>query len=119
MLDARGDFIAAPLPNGMVLVAGGDDGDGAAELYDPESGTSTATSPMIDTAISTEPQCCRMARSSSTGGATTFDEADELINLASAELYDPESWDLDRNRQDGNGPTATTPQRCCPTARCS
>jgi hypothetical protein len=44
---ARYDHTATLLPNGKVLVAGGDDGSGlvfaSAELYDPASGTWTGT----------------------------------------------------------------------------
>ena len=89
MIEARAEFIAALLPNGKVLVAGGD-GDGGAELYDPEIGTWTATSPMIDDRHQHRAAVLPDGTVLVTGGGT-FDEADELINLASAELYDPET----------------------------
>jgi Kelch motif protein len=53
MMTGRDDFIMALLPNGEVLAAGGDNGNGtffsSAELYNPATGTWTATTNMINT----------------------------------------------------------------------
>jgi hypothetical protein len=72
---------ATLLPDGTVLMAGGNSGDARAELYDPEAGRSTATGSMT------------MARWSHT--ATLLDDGAVLIAggsgvlgyLATAQLY--------------------------------
>ena len=60
---------ATLLPNGKVLVAGGVDPSGnglaSAELYDPASGTWTATGASSPSAIITQRHCCPTARCSS------------------------------------------------------
>lgn len=48
MIEARQGFTATLLPDGTVLVAGGDGGFTAAELYDPRRGTWTVTGSMAD-----------------------------------------------------------------------
>jgi hypothetical protein len=92
MIDARGGHTAILLLDGRVLVVGGDRsllvdgdiGDGHvltdAELYDPRSGTWTATATMIE------------ARSGHT--TTLLLEGTVLAvggNTASAELYNPDA----------------------------
>ncbi len=82
---ARTDHTATLLPDGMVLVAGGGDGTGqggtraSAELYDPSTGSWTATGSMGE------------ARGNHT--ATLLSDGRVLVvggfALASAELYDP------------------------------
>ena len=76
------------LPNGKVLVAGGDNGSrhlASAELYDPASGTWTATGSLNTARAITRRRCCPTARCSSQEDITA------AAILASAELYDPAS----------------------------
>ena len=65
---------ATLLPNGKVLVAGGIDISGSAsasaELYDPASGTWTATGSLATDAITTWRPCCPTARCSSPADMT-------------------------------------------------
>lgn len=91
MIHGRADYVATLLPNGTVLVAGGWNGDSArsAELYDPESGTWTATGPMIDGRVQHKAVVLPDGTVLVTGGGF-YNEAEELIDLASVELYDPE-----------------------------
>ena len=80
---------ATLLPNGKVLVAGGDSYGGylaSAELYDPASGTWTRhRQPQHRTLSVTRRRCCPTARCSSQGAER------QSGYLASAELYDPAS----------------------------
>ena len=46
MLKPRSGHVAALLPNGKVLVAGGGADDASAEIYDPVSGTFAPTADM-------------------------------------------------------------------------
>ena len=111
----REDHTATLLPNGQVLVAGGDAVThlASAELYDPVSGTWTATGSLTT------------ARDSHT--ATLLPDGQVLVaggynfpdgNLASAELYDPASgaWTAADSLATAR---SVTRRRCCPTARCS
>ena len=86
MHDVRRYHVAALLPNGLVLVAGGVDSNGAedvllssAELYDPKTGAFSTTGPM------------ETGREFFT--ATTLGNGDVLVvggsSQASAELYRP------------------------------
>ena len=59
------DHTATLLPNGKVLVAGGNNGSGilaSAELYDPASGTWTATGSLNTARDLTRRRCCPTAR---------------------------------------------------------
>ena len=84
----------------------------SAELYDPASGTWTATGSLATARSVTRRRCCPTARCSSQAVMTA------VASLASAELYDPATgtWTA-------TGSLATarvvTRRRCCPTARCS
>ena len=62
---ARDAHTATLLPNGKVLVAGGNNGPAAlssAELYDPAIGTWTATGSLGTARSFTRRRCCPMAR---------------------------------------------------------
>ncbi len=98
MVEARGGHVAALLPDGRVLVAGGyraglgNNGVylASAEVYDPVTGSWTATEPMVDShgrghTITLLPD----GRVMVAGG---YGDGDTI--LASAELYDPAtgSW---------------------------
>ncbi len=117
----RLDHTATLLPNGKVLVAGGLSYNfdspftlASAELYDPASGTWTATGSLAT------------ARYLHT--ATLLPNGKVLVAggyfggiyspLASAELYDPASgtWTATGSLVTAR---AITRRRCCPTARCS
>ena len=92
--DARNDHTATLLPNGNVLVAGGDGGFAgfaSAELYDPASGTWTVTGSLNTTRSNFTATLLPNGKVLVTGG-----EGSDLESLASAELYDPESgtWTL-------------------------
>ena len=112
---ARYSHTATLLPNGKVLVAGGDNGGAlaSAELYDPASGTWTATGSLAT--------------------ARDYHTATLLPNgkvLVAGGLNDSSAISRARNstiRRAGPGrpPAASPPhaiftrRRCCPTARCS
>ena len=110
MIEARSWQSATLLPDGRVLVAGGMGSTGSggdevvflmdsAELYDPDTGTWTATGSMIE------------ARHNYT--ATRLSDGRVLVTgggLASAELYDPDSgtWTATASMIEGrSGHTAT------------
>ncbi len=101
MAEARYRHTATLLPDGRVLVAGGTSGSGgvdlplvlaSAELYDPSTGSWTATGGMMQS---------HAGNTAQVPGAASFDEAATLLpngrvllaggGVASAELYDPDS----------------------------
>jgi Galactose oxidase, central domain/Kelch motif len=93
---ARGHHTATLLPSGKVLVSGGDGADSgnvnpldSAELYDPSSGTWTATGRMIQKRLDYTATLLPSGKVLVVGGG---DEGGEALN--SAELYDPDggSW---------------------------
>ena len=106
---------ATLLPNGKVLVAGG---DGSGSLSRARNSTIRRAGPGRPPAASpphamvTRRRCCPTARCSSQA------VADIGGFLASAELYDPASgtWTATGSLATGR---AITRRRCCPTARCS
>jgi hypothetical protein len=92
MTTARGFHTAALLPDGRVLIAGGDPAAwsfggpylASAEIYDPETGTFTATGSMT---VGRELHAATLLSDGSvliTGGVTT----NGTTSLASAEVYD-------------------------------
>jgi len=88
MTFARSGHTATLLPGGQVLLAGGDDGTGpltSAELYDPASGTFTATGSMVVARMWAVATALPDGRVLLAGGD------DGTGPLASAELYDPVS----------------------------
>ena len=92
------------LPDGRVLVAGGDDGEGA-----PPRST-TRRPGRLDRDIAHVDNRHQQGRVLPDGTVLVHrwrddpsKEADRIVNLASAELYDPESRHLDRNREHGTG----------------
>lgn len=97
MIEARMDFTATRLPDGKVLVVGGDRGLNAvpramvtAELYDPASGTWTATGSLLTGRYRHSATLLPNGTVLVAGG--NVGSSAELGNgccLASAELYDP------------------------------
>lgn len=91
----RGDFYTAPLlPNGKVLVVGGNDGTGhpsaTAELYDPESGKWTTTGSLNTGRFNHKAILLPNGKVLVAGGyVAVVDPYLRLIPTASAELYDP------------------------------
>jgi hypothetical protein len=110
MVEARSWHAATLLPDGTVLVAGGQGSTGSgggevgfliasAELYDPDTGTWTATGSMIEARLDHRATRLSDGRVLVTGGG-----------LASAEVYDPDSgtWSATASMIEGReGHTAT------------
>jgi uncharacterized delta-60 repeat protein len=90
MTTARAFQTVTLLPNGKVLVAGGQINGGAtntAELYDPATGTWTATGPLITARLEHTATLLRNGKVLVAGGVTG--KPPRHSYLASAELYDP------------------------------
>jgi hypothetical protein len=107
MIEARKGFTATLLPNGLVLVAGGDGGYRAAELYDPKSGRWTATGDMVEGRFGHTATLLPDGTVLVTGGCACSEMPPAS---ASAELYDPTSgtWTATGSMQDERfGHTAT------------
>lgn len=111
----RGGHTAVLLPDGRVLVAGGNGHAGtgiewaSAELYDPASGTWTATGTMGSVRYGHQATLLRNGRVLVAGGFNT-DLSGLNAPLASAELYDPTSgsWSPTANLVEAHsGSTAT------------
>ena len=89
---ARGGHTDTLLPNGKVLVAGGENGSNSssflasAELYDPASGTWSATGSLATARVAHTATLLPNGKVLVAGGFN-----DSLGSLASAELYDPAS----------------------------
>lgn len=111
----RGDFTATLLTNGSVLVVGGLDHNGggvewaSAELYDPVSGSWTATGTMGEARYGHTASLLRDGRVLVAGGVNTSLSG---VNgpLASAELYDPGSgsWSPTANLVEARGAVTAT-----------
>jgi hypothetical protein len=92
--DGRYAPVAAPLPNGQVLIAGGEDNNSAAiqsaELFDPTDDTFTALSPSGDTELQT-PRRAAVAAPLPDGEVLIAGGASSQATIAtqSAELFDP------------------------------
>lgn len=97
MIEARSDFTATRLQDGMVLVVGGDRGGNAvpralatAELYDPGSGTWTATGSMLTGryrhSATLLPDGKVLVAGGNVGSSAQLGSG---CCLANAELYDP------------------------------
>ena len=115
MAVGRGDFTASLLTDGNVLVVGGLNHNGggvewaSAELYDPVSGTWTATGNMGEARYGHTATLLRDGRVLVAGGFNT-DLSGLNGPLASAELYDPSSgsWSPTANLVEARaGSTAT------------
>ena len=107
---------ATLLPNGKVLVAGGYDSDGAlasAELYDPASGTWTATGSLATARVRHTATLLPNGKVLVAGGVDSSGYSRERGTLRSGER------DLDGHRQPRHRTLLITRRRCCPTARCS
>jgi N-acetylneuraminic acid mutarotase len=93
MTAPRFGHTATLLPDGKVLVAGGDPGDGtialSAELYDPSSGRWTATGSMAEARGSGH--TATLLPDSTVLVAGGVGPGSDPIPVASAELYDPRS----------------------------
>ena len=93
---AREGHTATLLPNGLVLITGGNDSDlslqrlASAELYDPGAGTFTAAASM---AVPREGHTATLLPNGMVliagGNPGTYPATDSGYNPASAELYDP------------------------------
>ena len=87
--DARESPVAAPLPGGDVLIAGGNDGGylKSAELFNPAADTFTA----LPAAGATELQSARTEAIAAAlpGGEVLIAGGDDTDNLQSAELFNP------------------------------
>ena len=110
MAEARYFATATLLPDGTVLVAGGASHSGtlaSAELYDPGSGSWTATGSMIT------PRLFHTATLLPDGRVLVAGGSRDDLRLASAELYDrgSGSWTA------WSRPASTTRPRRCPMAR--
>ncbi len=99
MVTPRDGHTATLLPDGRVLVAGGqvaDTGLASAELYDPRTGSWTATESMIQGRAWHTATLLKDGTVLVTGGLSTLSSAPGGADheLASAELYDPRtgSW---------------------------
>ncbi len=113
----RGGHTATLLPDGRVLVAGGCCGGSgllaSAELYDPSTGTWTATGAMIQAReehTATLLPDGRVLVAAGYGGGGGGGMAPGPVELASAELYDPDSgtWTATGGMREARiGPTAT------------
>jgi N-acetylneuraminic acid mutarotase len=96
MAEGRESHTATLLPDGKVLVAGGNDRNdlerlSSAELYDPSSGSWTATGNMATARVYHTATLLRNGKVLVAGGSVTNDQQ---LEAASAELYDPttRSW---------------------------
>lgn len=89
MTEARMEFTATLLPDGTVLVSGGDRSFTAAELYDPRTGRWTATGNMAEGRIGHTATLLPDGTVLVTGGCACSDPA--AGERVSAELYEPGS----------------------------
>ena len=89
MIEARTAFTATLLPDGRVLVAGGDGTFNAAEVYDPVTGGWTATGSMAEGRIGHTATLLSDGTVLVTGGCACSDPS--AGESATAELYDPRS----------------------------
>jgi hypothetical protein len=99
MIEARSEQTATRLPDGRVLVAGGIGAYGnvrvvapkvlaTAELYDPDTGSWTATGGLSTPRVGQQATLLGDGRVLVVGGMTYSGDGEEII-LASAEAYDP------------------------------
>jgi N-acetylneuraminic acid mutarotase len=96
MIDVRSGHSATLLPDGRVLVAGGQQGDAAsevalatAELYDPRTGTWTATGDLVEGRSRHTATLLPNGTVLIVGG--NHGVVDDYARLSSAELYDPDT----------------------------
>ena len=99
MTAKRGGAVAAPLPGGRVLIAGGGDGSGqvsSAEVFDPASGRFTVLSASLTTARTNPvaaplPGARVLIAGGQTAGGPTRWGRHRTVALASAEVFEPAS----------------------------
>jgi N-acetylneuraminic acid mutarotase len=112
MIEVRANPTITLLRDGRMLVAGGQFfGLGTAELYDPDSGTWTATGSMAEGRIGHTAALLPDGRVLVAGGYTNDSSGSFATMLASAELYDPSNgtWTVTGNMiQARNDHTATS-----------
>jgi hypothetical protein len=87
MTTTRSQHTATLLPDGMVLIVGGDGAAGSAELYDPSNGTFTATGSLLMAREGFNATLLANGKVLITGGVARSTEFGEVV--ADAELYDP------------------------------
>ncbi|HEX7491873.1 MAG TPA: kelch repeat-containing protein [Candidatus Limnocylindrales bacterium] len=87
LVTARYDAVAARLPDGTVLIAGGNDASGvatdSAEIYDPKSGISVSTGRMAEPVASAAVVTLDDGRILIAGGVNDYE------SLFGAQIYDP------------------------------
>ena len=112
---ARADAVAAPLPNGQVLIAGGDNGSGplqSAELFNPASDTFTA----LAASGSTELQTARanaVAAPLPNGQVLIAGGDNGSSFLQSAELFNPADHTFTPLAASGSTELQTARAQCC------
>ena len=110
---ARAEHTATLLPNGKVLVAGGD-GTGSlasAELYDPATGMWTATGSMATARVFHTATLLSNGRVLVAGGYGEQRLSRERGTIRSGD------WDVDGDRQHGHYTPIVTRRRCCRTGK--
>jgi N-acetylneuraminic acid mutarotase len=111
MATARISATATPLPNGKVLVAGGNDGSGhyfaTAELYDPATNTWSAAAPMSTARSNHSATLLADGRVLIAGGWSVVGGTETPGTRA--ELYTPDGWPFSTGGGGGGGGPSAAP----------